>query len=338
MLATKTQLPRKWDSFLRVDENKTELFHYIANCMKIYLFSASSTKQIVTTYDDAVITSSAAISTNNLSPCNHEEDDYRALLHGFHMSQSGLQKVMISTTDTDVVAIAVSCFDSMMLEELWIKFGVGEKMRYLPIHEIVCSIGPQTSQCMAIFHSFTGCDQVSFFSTIGKKTAWKTWRTYPPITNALLNIRNMPSEAGVEYHMPTIERFVCLMYHPTSTKMEVNECRRNLFTKQGRQLEGLPLTKEALKQHTRRAVYQGAYVWSQALTALQNLPNPEVWGWVRENNTLSPMWSVLPSVAEACRELTKCSCKIEKGCSGRCSCKRSHLPCTELCKCNGDCE
>ena len=47
-----------------------------------------------------------------------------------------MNKVMISTVDTDVVAIAISSFNKMMLRELWIEFGSGKHRRYIPIHEI----------------------------------------------------------------------------------------------------------------------------------------------------------------------------------------------------------
>ena len=137
--------------------------------------------------------------------------------------------------------------------------------------------------------------------------------------------------------MSLIERFVCLLYHPSSSKTDVNECRRQLFVKHSRQLEGLPPTKAALYQHTLRAAYQAGYVWYQALSPIQILLSPEEWGWTKTDGSFQPKWSTLPSVSEACQELTSCYCKLEKGCKGRCFCKKIGLPCTELCKCNGDC-
>ena len=172
-----TPLPEKWDKFLRVDENKTDLFHYIANCVCTELFKIDEGKHIVTTYKDSVISSDQNV-PNDLAPCNHEEGDYRSVLHAFHMSKKQLRNVMISTVDTDVVVIAVSSFKRMALNELWIEFGTGENRRYIPIHEIVSSLGPHISASLLFFHSFTGCDQVSYFATRGKKTAWKTWKIF----------------------------------------------------------------------------------------------------------------------------------------------------------------
>ena len=44
------------------------------------------------------------------------------------MSKCELNKIMITTADTDVVTISASCFNEMALNELWIKFDNGENM------------------------------------------------------------------------------------------------------------------------------------------------------------------------------------------------------------------
>ena len=49
-------------------------------------------------------------------------------------------------------------------------------------------------------------------------------------------------------------------------------------------------------------------------------------------------WMMQPRVSEVCKELTKCGCKADKGCSGCCPCKKVGLACTELCKCGGKCD
>ena len=45
------------------------------------------------------------------------------------MGRSGLQKVIIATSDTEVATITVFPFSSTMLEELSIKFGFSESLR-----------------------------------------------------------------------------------------------------------------------------------------------------------------------------------------------------------------
>src|SRR6218665_1397181 len=42
-------------------------------------------------------------------------------------------------------------------------------------------------------------------------------------------------------------------------------------------------------------------------------------------------WTDNNPIADVCHALKKCGCKSE--CSGRCTCKRTRLPCTSLCTC-----
>ena len=53
-----------------------------------------------------------------------------------------------------------------------------------------------------------------------------------------------------------IERYVILLCDRSSLNTDVNSARRQLFTKKGRPVDGLPPTKDALIQHTFRATYQ----------------------------------------------------------------------------------
>ena len=55
------------------------------------------------------------------------------------------------------------------------------------------------------------------------------------------------------------------MYSKTCSLTRVNEARRELFTQSSRTIENIPPTLNALIQHLRRAVYQAAYIWAQAL-------------------------------------------------------------------------
>jgi hypothetical protein len=135
-----------------------------------------------------------------------------------------------------------------------------------------------------------------------------------------------------------LERFTVLLYDRTSNKMTVNEARKQLFSKKGRQMQDLPPSQAALLQHAKRATFQSGYCWYMALQAQQKLPCPSEWGWARSTGSEGawlPFWTTLPDVAQCCPELLKCSCK--KGCGKRCKCSRARLPCTALCFCDGDC-
>ena len=62
---------------------------------------------------------------------------------------------MVRTVDTDVVVIAIAKFQYFSLSELWIEFGVGKHLKYLPAHDISRSIGEGKSQALLAFHALT---------------------------------------------------------------------------------------------------------------------------------------------------------------------------------------
>ena len=72
-------LPSNWQSFLRVDDTKTELFQYIAQ-RTIEKVDVQG-KILVITCADKVLCIPHSKDTSNLEVCSHEEADARILLH-----------------------------------------------------------------------------------------------------------------------------------------------------------------------------------------------------------------------------------------------------------------
>ena len=81
-------IPSNWESFLRIEENKDELFRYLSKSMEVY---DTNGKVLVSTYGESVITAGQHILTDmeSLQPCTHEEADTRILLHIAHCAQQG---------------------------------------------------------------------------------------------------------------------------------------------------------------------------------------------------------------------------------------------------------
>ena len=123
-------------------------------------------------------------------PFSHEEADTRLILHSFNASQNASKSIAIRTVDTDVVVLAISFFKDLLVDELWIHFGVGKNVRLIPAHELSSILGPDKCKALPVFHSFTGCDTVSSFSGKGKKSAWEAWNSYPLVTEAFINLAN----------------------------------------------------------------------------------------------------------------------------------------------------
>ena len=96
---------------------------------------------------------------------------------------------------------------------------------------------------------------------------------YEEATSAFLQLSNNPDDVSEEC-LRKLERFVVLLYDRTSTKMRVNEARKQRFSQKAKSIESIPPMQAALIQHTSRAAYQGRHCWGQAIVPVMNLPCP----------------------------------------------------------------
>ena len=268
-------IPSNWESFLRIEENKDELFHLLSSTLHQY---NADGKILVSTVDDLDISAGQNVihDLEMLQPCTHEEADTRILLHVAHIAKQGYKRISIQTVDTDVVVLAVGHFQALCIEELWINFGVGKSNRYIAAHTIATALNDRAKALM-MFHSLTGCDTVSSFHGYGKKSAWLAWMGYPEVTNAFTSLLSQPSVISTDV-LNVIQRFVILMYSKTSTHSSLNEARKALFAK-GRTIENIPPTEAAFTEHLRRGVLQAGHIWSQALVPSPVIPDFREWGW-----------------------------------------------------------
>ena len=328
-----TGIPKNWVSFLRNDENKTELFTFLA--VKISRIKCGN-KEICTTCLERVLTAHPCNpeSLSQLDPCNHAEADSRIFLHAACAAAQGHMKLAIRTVDTDVVVIAVAYIHRLPIEELWITFGTGKHYRIIPAHALASALGPEKSRGLLFWHAFSACDTVSSFAGRGKKTAWDVWMAFPGV-NAAFSALSTPVEDIGDINMALLERFVVLLYSKSFDVENVNQARQTLFAKGTRTLENIPPTHAALQQLIKRAVLQAGYIWGQAIVPIQQRPTPALWGWEEDGNGWTPKWTHLPEAATACYELIHCGCK--QTCRSLCKCHRANLRCTALCTCGGNC-
>lgn len=324
-----SKIPTNWMKFLCVAENKVELFDFLTHAV---INRQQTEHEVYATDGVDVLCSQPNADCAYISPCNHEEADTRVILHASDAANKGSKKCLIRTVDTDILVLAIAYVERIGVEELWVAFGTGKGFCYLPAHEIACALGSPKAASLPMFHAFTGCDTVSAFAGKGKKTMWAVWRVYPEITEAFVDLCSGTDVISTEA-TSLIERFVILVYDRTSQLKDVNEVRKDLFTRKGRfKYDSLPPTKAALTEHAKRATYQGGHVWGQSIRSQMKLPDPAAWGWTKTNDGWEPYWTPLPEASKGCRELIKCGCK--KVCTtGRCGCFRAKLSCTTLCSC-----
>ena len=136
--------PFTWKSFLRNDENKSDLFCFLSKEIER---TQVSRKILVSTCCDSVVSSSTEVDLNNMSGCTYEEADTRVFLHATDCVKQGQKKILIRTADTDVVLYLQSLLlKKIKVEELWVALGTGKHFRYIAAHAIATSLGADNQE------------------------------------------------------------------------------------------------------------------------------------------------------------------------------------------------
>ena len=135
--------------------------------------------------------------------------------------------------------------------------------------------------------------------------------------------------------MPTLERYVVIMYHRTSDIHSVNEARQELVEVYHRLPERIPPTRGALLEHTKRSVHQGGLVWGQKFIRMPEIDDPVHWGYNKNDQGYLPNWTDDPLANEVCIEFIQCGCKTN--CSFNCKCHNIGTKCKKSCGCKGKC-
>ena len=85
-----TTLPRNWQQFLRVADNKKELCAFLNK----YIAQVQTASEIVST-DGCLVVCVSPRNTTNLAPCDHEEADTRMMLHLSDAVNRSSQRVLL---------------------------------------------------------------------------------------------------------------------------------------------------------------------------------------------------------------------------------------------------
>ena len=151
--------PTNCHSFLRLDENKIELFCYLSQ----YLVQkhGQSNIQLVFNFDTMSISYDPDADLSFVLPCNHKEADTRVFLHTKDMALKGNKSILIRTVDIDVLALSLASFFHLAkdIDQFWIDFGTGKSRKFFAIHEICDVLRTEKGLSIPFFHAFTGCDQ-----------------------------------------------------------------------------------------------------------------------------------------------------------------------------------
>jgi len=96
---------------------------------------------------------------------DHEEADIRIIPHAVHVvRQSCMTWIVILSSGTDVFIVAMYFCHPLAvngLAELWLRDGVGNKTRFIPLHVIAVKVGKPMSEVLPATHALTSCDSTS---------------------------------------------------------------------------------------------------------------------------------------------------------------------------------
>ena len=92
-----------WRSFLRDDDNKTEIFQFLAD----RIWQTQTTSTILVTKESCTINDNHKL-LEVVSPCLHEEADTRIFVHARDAAIEGSNALVVNANDTDIIVFAVT--------------------------------------------------------------------------------------------------------------------------------------------------------------------------------------------------------------------------------------
>lgn len=339
--SSKQALAVEFGTFLSNPKNKINLVNYLFQSWKTSP-PLSGDQELYLANLDGSITHVTSETWFELDwSTDHEEADTKMFVIAHYLANKyELSRLIIVTPDTDVVVIACYQFVEQLhsLKELWLKTGTKKKkdLRYISINKICEKLGDSLTKLLPVLHSITGCDSVSSFADIGKKTAFNHLKSNAEEFETLQSFGNSPELDVDGSFIEPVFKFICTLYNKDFTSGDINTLRFQLFSKKGQVGEKLPPTLDSLLLHLRRANYQ-CYIWKSACTPILSLPSPVGNGWAEDNNGfLTPEYMIFDSAPSSVLELISCKCK--KGCKNNlCSCRKANFNCCGLCKdCTND--
>jgi len=141
-----------------------------------------------------------------------------------------------------------------------------------------------------------------------------TRNSFPELTDSFMTLITTPVSIQDD-KINCFERFLVLPYGRTSKHLEVHKAGKKRFTKRD-SVQRIAPTFDALltsELDMKRSVFQGGYIWRQALVRLSTIPSPASWGWRKaESGCYEPNWTTLVILNQAARLSMECQ-YVSKG-------------------------
>ena len=222
---------QQWSKYLSCGKNKENLLNFLyESWCKVDINVLGKISLVVGHNDEChIIRVNDSNTAIEISPiyelyCNHEEADTRLLLHSAYAAKSS-EHVVINSPDTDVFVLSLAfCMD--IDAELYFHTGKGNKKRTVAVRQVYRHYGENVCNAIIGCYCITGCDTISAFHGIGKKTALKVMKSSQEHIASLARLGN-------EFPVPNslleeMEAYTCELYGQKGLR-NVNDARVRLF-------------------------------------------------------------------------------------------------------------
>ena len=113
------------------------------------------------------------------------------------------------------------------------------------------------------------------------------------VTATFLALSTSPDDIN-EKDIVVLERFSILLYYHTNGLVNIDEARKQFFSRKGRAMDAIPPTTAPLRELYAKEGIAG--------DVPPNLPSPEQWRWTDPDNW-KLLWKTLPEASSSSREL-----------------------------------
>ena len=252
-----------------------------------------------------------------------EEADARIIPHAMHAVKSRMKCIIVLSGDTDVFVLLMHYWNllhSNGLCELWLRAGVGDSTRYIPVHTIVSRVGGEFCHVLPLVHTLTGCD---YTSKVGTKHAALN-------ADPLEYLKDFDFGTNcTDSFMASCEEYLVQVLKKNTKCTTMDQLRDYMYHhSKGISLEQLPPTSHMIQQHILRAYYATYQMVNLFHPQRSTLLDPTAFGFMATDEILMPMNAVRPIPEEY---TIMCNCK--KCSNDRCVCRKKGLPCISFCKC-----
>lgn len=323
-----TPIPVQMNKFWTSGTNKRNLELLVREQLKVEadrsIFSVVVSGMVMDNYIlDAILVTDGKETVLPDLALSCEEADTRIVPHVNWAIRNGAKRVVVLSNDTDVVVLLLRFMANFMshgLRELWVRFGVGDKTRFLPLHVLLLKLGEDVCKVLIKVHILTGCDSTSKIGT--KQAAMK--QNVAQILKDFGEVSGEGSDIFAE-----IEAFLVRVWKHTAKESTFDELRYSEFKRTG-QMDHLPPTSSSIHGHIRRSLF----LIRENINLLNTSwisDDPRANGWIEDDGMLLP---------DKCLHKLSDELLVTCGCSRcgdeRCKCKKAKLLCTEFCRCGRD--